>query len=182
MTRFACCLVLMMLAVPAQACDGEIFQAFRQLAGKWQVFRDGALAGRLEMRPVAGGCAMLEDWRTAEGVHATALHWAGPAEDATETDTVEDVLAAPETGDAAPAMILHQVYVDSTGWSIRADGSIEDGKLVYEGHVTEDGQELVLRATLHGLGSDEIVHVGETSGDAGETWQQGFTLTYRRLP
>jgi len=182
MIRLACGVILLMLAVPAHACEGEMFEAFRQLAGKWQVFRDGKPAGQLEMRPVAGGCALLEDWRTTEGVRATALHWTGPADDASETDTVEDVLATPENGEAMPATILHQVYIDSTGWSIRADGSIEDGKLVYEGRVVEDGQELVLRATLHGLGSDEIVHVGETSLDAGETWQEGFTLTYRRLP
>lgn len=153
-----------------------------QLAGNWNVFRGGERAGRLRMHPVAGGCAMLEDWQTVEGVKAVALHWSGPADTETPAAIIEDMTddAAPGDGDEAVETLLHQVYVDSNGWSIRADGRISEGVLVYEGRIMEDGQELVLRATLRGLGSDEIVHVGEVSTDEGETWQDSFRLVYRR--
>lgn len=173
-------LALLAAAMPANACESEMFQAFREIAGSWQVFRDGRLAGDLEMRPVADGCAMLEDWQTVEGVKAVALHWPGPAETETPEAAVEEATGLSAEESDAPETVLHQVYVDSNGWSIRADGSISEGVLVYEGTVMEDGQELVLRATLRGIGSDEIVHVGEMSTDAGETWQDSFTLVYRR--
>lgn len=183
--KFLCAMTIgTLLAAPVSAaCNNPMFEAFRQLAGNWQVFRGGELAGELTMRPVAGGCAMLEEWQTVEGVTAVALHWPETAlvSGAVVADEIPagEILQAP-ADDEVPETVLQQVYVDSNGWSIRADGSISEGVLVYEGEIIEDGQELVLRATLRGLGSDEIVHVGEVSTDAGETWQDSFTLIYRR--
>ncbi|HEX7046050.1 MAG TPA: hypothetical protein VF275_00565 [Gammaproteobacteria bacterium] len=179
--KFLCALTISTVfaaPVSAAACSNPMFEAFRQLAGNWQVFRDGELAGKLAMRSVAGGCAMLEEWQTIEGVKAVALHW---PETVTEGSmTVDGETLEMPASDVTPETVLQQVYVDSNGWSIRADGSISEGVLVYEGNIMEDGQELVLRATLRGLGSDEIVHVGEVSTDAGETWQDSFTLIYKR--
>lgn len=177
---------MLLLALPfsaAAGCDGEMFQAMKQFAGTWQVYRKGELAGEWKMRAVAGGCAMLEEWRTVEGVTAVGLHWpARTMEENAPGKAVEENFPQEAAGETeTPEPLLHQVYVDSNGWFIRADGSISEGVLVYEGKVMEGGEELVLRATLRGLGSDEIVHVGELSADAGETWQDSFTLIYRRV-
>ena len=77
--------------------------------------------------------------------------------------------------------VLKQVYIDSTGWFIRAEGKLaRENVIVYEGETTRDEKVLRLRATMHGLGTDEIVHINDISEDDGATWRRASTFKYRR--
>lgn len=150
----------------AQACEGEAFTALKQLAGDWEIARDGAPFGELHMRSTAGGCALIEAWIGADGTTATAMHWPEPVtKDDGETEHV-----------------LKQVYVDSTGWFIHAQARLaRENVLVYEGETVRDEKALRLRATLHGLGTDAIVHINDVSEDDGATWRRTSTFKYRRI-
>ena len=164
----ALALLLAALApLPLHACESEAFEKLRHLVGRWEVYRDERLIGKLVVQPAAGNCALLEQWRASDGTEAIAMHWTEPGE--------------PEEDEAAaPARVLRQVYVDASGWVVKAKAYVENGALVYEGPATIEGKDVVLRATLHGLGENEIVHIGDVSKDDGMTWQRISTMKYRR--
>ena len=150
---------------PVHACTGEAFEMLRELVGRWEVYRNERMTGQLIVQPAAAGCALLEQWRAVDGGKAVAMHWTEPGE---------------AEGDEPVPRILKQVYVDDTGWLIKASAHVENGALVYEGPATIEGTDVVLRATLHGLGGNEIVHIGDVSKDGGATWQRMSTMQYRR--
>lgn len=151
--------------MPAAACEGEAFDLLKRLAGDWTVTRDDAAFGELRMRATAGGCALIEEWIAADGTRATAMHW--PEQIAND--------------DGEMTTVLKQIYVDSTGWLIHAEGKLaRDNVLVYEGETVRDERTLRLRATLHGLGTDAIVHINDVSEDDGATWRRASTFKYRR--
>lgn len=154
--------MLALLPMPATACGNAAFNRLALLVGEWQVFRDDASAGEFALRRGAGDCALVEQWKTVDGKSAIGLHWVEPD---------------PQNADEA-ATILRQVYVDSTGWFIHADGAIAGNALVYTGNAMEDDEPVLLRVTLHGLGTNRIVHIGDVSRDGGETWNHVSTLIY----
>ena len=163
-------LFLGLLFVPqAQACDNTAFELLSTLTGEWQVTRKGESLGKMSISEAAGGCALVEQWSAADGTRATALHWS-------ETPAPED------DEEVEPKPILKQVYVDSTGWVMQADGEVKDDVLVWSGETVLEGEDVRLRNTVHGLGTDTIVHIGDISKDDGETWQRISSLRYKRLP
>lgn len=157
---------LFALSAPALACENAAFAALKLLAGDWEVARDGAPYGELHLRATAGGCALVEEWTAADGTAAAAMHW--------PERIVNDA--------GEPTDALRQVYIDSTGWLIHAEGRlVRDNILVYEGETVRDEKTLRLRATLHGLGSDAIVHINDVSEDGGATWHRASVFNYRRV-
>lgn len=158
-----CVSLVATLPLPALACEGDAFEALAELVGRWDVFRDGVRVGEFQLSESAGGCALIEQ-STLEGRSAAGLHWLEPAED----------------GEEEAMMVLRQVYVESTGWFIHAEGKLVDNTLVYVGSAEQDGEPVMLRATLQGIGSEEITHVSDISTDGGESWTYVSTLTYRR--
>lgn len=161
--RAVCVSLVASLPLPVLACEGDAFEALTKLVGHWDVFRDGVRVGEFRLSEAAGGCALIEQ-STLEGRSAAGLHWLEPAED----------------GEEDGATVLRQVYVESNGWFIHAEGEIIDNALVYVGEAKWDGEPVTLRATLQGIGSDEITHISDASTDDGESWNYVSTLTYRR--
>lgn len=159
-------------ATAAGECRNAALLFVAQLAGTWQVSRDGQIVGELSMQPAAGGCALIEYWQGADGTQANALHW---------SEAPSEAAAAGNADDDARREPLRQVYVDSTGWAVKAEGRIENGVLVYQGETERNGGKVLLRAVMHGLGTDRIVHIGEVSTDGGASWQRVSTLRYERL-
>lgn len=157
-------MLLVMFPLVADACDNATFAKLKRLAGDWQVTRNGHTAGVLQFREGSGGCAIIEEWTAADGTRATALHWPDPVVD-----------------EETPAGV-HQVYVDNNGWVMQASGHLEKNVLIYSGETTIAGEDVMLRATLHGIGSDSIVHIGDVSKDGGVTWERISTLHYYRKP
>lgn len=161
-------LISVAFAAPAAGaeCAGAAFSTLQQMTGTWHVTKKGEPLGTLTVRNSAGGCAVIEEWQAVNGSRAAALHWAEkPADDLqTESSTA----------------VLHQIYIDDTGWVMRADGRIDADTLIYEGEATLNGEDVILRATFHGLGSDTLVHAGDISKDNGASWQRMSTLHYRR--
>ncbi|HEX7030209.1 MAG TPA: hypothetical protein VF254_06405 [Gammaproteobacteria bacterium] len=162
---------LLLVIPPASfaACGSPAFDLLENLAGRWEVSRNGQVIGRLTVQREAGECALLEKWEATDGVEAVAMHWTEPAAD-----------DKPDDGEP-PARVLKQVYVEDSGWVIEAEAYVENGALVYEGPATVEGEDVVLRAVLHGLGTDRIVHVGDVSLDGGDTWRRIDSMVYRRI-
>ena len=155
------------LAASTADCDNEAFALLEHLAGEWRVSRDERTIGELDVQATAGGCALVENWIAADGTRASTLHWSEQRDN---------------DADEEPVFVLRQVYVDSTGWVMKAEGHVENGVLIYQGDTEIKGEAVSLRATMHGLGSDEIVHISDLSKDGGANWQRVSTMRYQRIP
>lgn len=165
--RLATGLLLTMMSAPLFACGNAAFELLGQLAGRWEVLRNDETIGRLHFQREAGECVLLEKWMASDGSSAVAMHWTEPAPD--------------DAGDEPPGRVLRQLYVDNTGWMVKAAGHLENGALVYEGPAVVNGEDVVVRAVLHGLGTDQVVHIADISKDGGDNWQRIGSMTYRRV-
>lgn len=160
--------LLLALPLPLAACENAAFEKLQNLAGRWLVHRDGEVIGKAHVQREAGDCVLLEKWQSADGTDAVTMHWTEPGE-------------TTEEGEAKKTRVLRQTFVDNSGWVMHADATVENDAIVYEGETTIEGKDVVLRATLHGLGSDEIVQIGDVSKDGGKTWQRMDSMTWRRI-
>lgn len=109
---------------------------------------------------------MLEIWTASDGTQASGLYWAEAVEPEEEGDPVQ--------------IVLHQVYVESSGWRMRAEGHFEGDVPIITGPTQMQGTDVLLRATLHGIGSNHVVHITDFSTGDGGSWQRLATLHYYR--
>ncbi len=88
-------------------CDGASHRQFDFWIGKWNVYGpDGNKVGENAIEPIAGGCALLENW-TAKGFSGKSLN----------------------IFDASDQQ-WHQTWVDSSGSRLDIAGTGGDGKMV----------------------------------------------------
>lgn len=141
----------------SEACAGEEHRRFDFWVGSWEVHADGDLAGRNEIRTVAGGCGLEETWSGAGGSHGTSLNYYDPADGR-----------------------WHQLWVGSGGVILRLSGGMEDGRMVLGGMRTAEGERLRDRITWSPLEGGEVRQLWEVSRDDGDTWKAVFDGRYRR--
>lgn len=149
---------------PATAGDPEEGRCaapeYRQLdfwVGDWQVHRpDGELAGRNEISPVAGGCALLESWQGVGGGRGTSLTYFDP-----------------ETGGWRQTWVGLGVVLDlQGGW----DG---ERMLLQGGARPGPDGPLADRISWAPRDDGEVLQLWEVSPDGGSTWERVFAGTYR---
>lgn len=145
--------------IPAisEACAGEEHRQFDFWEGSWEVHADGELAGRNEIRAVAGGCGLEEAWSGTGGNRGTSLNYYDPTDGR-----------------------WHQVWVGSDGVILRLSGGLEDGRMVLAGERTSDGERIRDRITWRPLAEGQVRQLWEVSRDGGETWTAAFDGRYRR--
>lgn len=125
--------------------------------GRWTV-RDstGKEVGRSEITRVADGCAILERWEGAEGVHGTSLN-------------VYD-------GDSGR---WRQLWAGGGGLVLRLAGGLDGEAMVLSGsHVTSGGATLLDRIRWAPMEGGGVRQTWEVSKDDGETWRLGFDGRY----
>lgn len=146
-------------ATPAssEACTGEAYRQFDFWEGSWEVHAGGELAGRNEIRTVAGGCGLEETWRSAGGGRGTSLNYYDPADGR-----------------------WHQLWVGSGGMILRLSGGWEEGRMVLSGERTTEGERIRDRISWSPLEGGEVRQRWEVSRDEGETWETVFDGRYRR--
>lgn len=167
MNRTAIALTLWMLmpvvhadAQVAPRCMAAEYRAFDFWLGDWTVrTADGAVAGRNEIRAIAGGCGLLEHWHGVRGSEGMSVNAFDP------------VLGR-----------WTQRWVGA-GAVLWLEGGVVDGAMVLIGTVprpTPQQGALLDRITWIPLEDGRVRQFWEVSPDGGATWQPYFDGYYSR--
>lgn len=141
----------------AAACSGEEHRQFDFWRGSWDVYADGDLVGRNEIRRVAGGCGLEESWSGTGDSRGTSLNYYDPTDGR-----------------------WHQLWVGSGGLVLRLTGGLEDGSMVLSGERTAEGETLRDRITWTPAPDGGVRQLWEVSRDGGQSWSVAFDGRYRR--
>jgi hypothetical protein len=147
---------------PPGTCDVPEARQFDFWIGDWEVREPGgALAGTNLVERVYGGCALRENWASADGKqHGTSLNHYDPA-----------------------ARRWHQTWVDDTGGFLLLDGTFTDGTMTLEGNrPSPDGTVVRHRIAWSRVGDDpdRVRQLWEASRDGGKSWKVVFDGLYGR--
>jgi len=150
--------------VASHPCEAD--PAYHKLdfwVGTWDVFdnRDGTLNGADIVEKIVGGCAIVENWREADGSgEGKSLFYY-----------------------QKPKQQWKQVWVTDAG-PIKEKQLVEelkDGSVRFQGETPHpDGTSHLDRTTLTPLSSGRVHQVIEISRDAGKSWKTVFDAEYRR--
>ena len=131
--------------------------------GTWDVYdnHDGALNSTDVVEKIVGGCALVENWREADGSgEGKSLFYYQPAKKQWKQVWVTD---------AGP--IKEKQLIDE----------LKDGGVRFQGEILHlDGKSHLDRTTLTPLPGGRVHQVIEISRDAGKTWETVFDAEYRR--
>ena len=140
-------------------CSASSYRQFDFWLGDWDVLdAAGKQAGKNHVVSVFDGCALQENWESAQGGRGTSL-------------TVYD----------AVTRRWHQTFVDDRGGLLQLDGGLEDGKMVLVGarpSVKEKGTRVVHRISWTPLPGEKVRQLWEASKNEGRTWATVFDGTY----
>ncbi|MBK9658218.1 MAG: hypothetical protein IPO66_23585 [Rhodanobacteraceae bacterium] len=145
---------------PPPACTSEAHRQFDFWLGDWEV--DGGTdgktpVGKSSITRVAKGCAIHENWRSANGGDGHSLNALDPA-----------------TGQ------WNQFWVGADGVILRLAGGIEDGAMVLGGTLDlANGKPQLQRVTWTPMADGRVSQRWETSDDDGKHWTTSFLGFYR---
>lgn len=132
--------------------------------GSWDVLIEDELQGRNEIRKILDGCAVTEDWTSAEGRRGFSLFYYVPAAGTWKQIWVTD--RALGQGGVKEKSLVER----------RPDGGVR-----FQGESwLPDGRRYLDRTTLLPLDTDEVRQWVEISTDGGESWQTVFDARYVR--
>ena len=160
-------LTAMLLAPPgarAQAPSSCTAPEHRQVdfwIGDWSVaLPDGTPAGSNRIERVAGGCALLENWRGAKGSTGTSINFWSPQD-----------------------RKWHQTWAGAGGTFLFLEGGFRDSVMTLDG-ATRDSSGSVTREriTWKRLPDGSVRQHWQQSRDDGATWSDAFVGIYRRKP
>ncbi len=144
-----------------ERCAGPEHRAFDFWVGSWEVRNpEGEVVGRNEIRRIAGGCGLLEEWRGEGGGTGTSVN----AYD-------------PDRGRWTQRWI-------GTGATLWLEGGVEDGpegkRMVLAGTETRSTPRgnVLDRITWTPLSDGRVRQDWEISSDGGETWNDAFVGLY----
>ncbi|MEZ5498118.1 MAG: hypothetical protein R3E77_01675 [Steroidobacteraceae bacterium] len=146
------------------SCSDAGYSALDGWLGEWRAtdVASGTDAGRATISRDLGGCVILERWNGlgADGkpYDGFGIHRFEPA----SGHWIQNWF-----GDQADAMV--------------AEGSEQNGGVVYERQFERDGVVIVIRQHIEPLADGRFSNRGERSTDGGTTWQTTFNLVYDRL-
>ena len=146
-------------AVPP-ACRAGEYRQFDFWVGDWEV-RDpqGRVVGHNRIAPVIAGCALREEWTSADGKNVgTSLNAYN------QTD-----------------QRWHQSWVDNAGTRLDLVGGLRAGAMVLEQRQTGASARDVERITWTPLPAGRVRQHWQSSKDGGRTWTTAFDGTYVRL-
>jgi hypothetical protein len=149
------------LGQATQPCSTPLHRQFDFWLGEWEVRdKDGKPQGENRISLVHGGCALLEEWRSARGSTGSSLN-------------LYD----------ASRKRWHQTWVDSSGGLLMLDGRFADGAMTLEGDAPDPkAREGVSRQRIRwtALPDGRVRQLWEGSSDGGQAWQVVFDGYYVR--
>lgn len=137
------------------------FHQFDFWIGEWEVHAGDKLAGHSTIAPIAGGCGISENWRSASGT--------GDGVSYNAWDPVD--------------RHWRQFWISSQGYVLRLQGGLRDGSMVMEGEMPNpqsghmDRQRITWTPNVDG----SIRQHWEASVDGGKTWTSSFDGLCRRV-
>ena len=144
-----------------RACSRVEHRQFDFWIGDWDVARpDGRPAGTNRIRPIHGGCALLEEWSGTGGSTGTSLN----------------------AYDAASGH-WHQTWIGNDGVLLQLVGGMKEGAMELSGVTTgANGTKTLQRIRWTPLGGTpaSVRQRWESSTDGGQTWTVVFDGMYRR--
>lgn len=159
------CLAAVLLPMTARACDAPPHRQFDFWLGDWIVVAPpgapnaGQTLGHNRIERSAGGCALSEHWRGAQGLEGRSLNgW-----------------------DAAHG-VWRQFWIGGDGVLLRLEGGLREGAMVLQGELPgPGGAPQQQRITWTPAADGTLTQRWETSDDGGATWTVAFLGLYRRL-
>lgn len=146
-------------ASPPPACAAAEHRQFDFWIGDWEVFRpDGQKVGENRIELVAGGCALLENWRGRGGFSGKSLN----------------IYARDDKR-------WHQTWVDSSGSLLVLAGGLVDQRMVMSAQAPAPGGATLQQRIAWTPNEDGSVRqLWESSSDSGKTWSVRFDGRYVR--
>lgn len=148
-------------APPAPACDSAVHGQFDFWLGEWDVDggQDGKTpVGKSTITKVANGCALHENWRSAQGGNGQSLN-----------------AYANNSG------LWNQFWIGADGVILRLAGGLQGGAMVMQGSLPmPEGKTQLQRITWTPLPDGRVSQRWDTSDDGGASWQISFLGFYRK--
>ena len=164
-------LLLLFLALPAAArgqqgagCETDsTYSALDFWLGEWDVFVGDQQVGTNRITRIMKGCAVVEEWRDAEGGEGRSLFYVEPG-----THRWKQVWVTDDAGHVGGTKEKHLI------------ARLPDGGTRFQGELPlPDGRLILDRTTLTPIRPGEVRQLIETSRDGGTTWRAGFDARYR---
>ena len=153
--------LLSQVMVEARPCENlPIYRQFDFWVGDWDVFTPaGEKAGTNNIQKAAGGCMLLENWTSANGIYSgKSINFY----DASKKKWV-------------------QVWADSSGEVIPTEGEFRNGAMRLAGELIDrHGKKSLYRGTWTPLDDGRVRQFLEESKDGGKSWSVWFDGTYTR--
>ena len=161
-------LVLVQAAAPgasgsAESCTAAEHRQFDFWIGDWEVQSSGgSVLGHNRITAILSGCALQEEWTSANGKVRGISHNAFDPADRR----------------------WHQAWVDTSPSRLDLVGGLVDGRMIMEQRSRDsEGKIVAQRITWTPLPDGRVRQLWETSTDGGGTWKAGFDGYYtRRVP
>jgi hypothetical protein len=158
----------LVLAAPAAAraqqgpggnppCAAPEYRQFDFWVGAWEVRNPaGDVVGENRIRPILGGCALLEEWSGSSGSAGKSVNMY----------------------DASTGR-WHQTWVGGRGMLLLLDGGLDGDAMVLRGsRSAPDGGEVVDEIRWEPLEGGDVRQLWRTSRDGGKSWQTAFDGRY----
>ncbi|HET9951617.1 MAG TPA: tetratricopeptide repeat protein [Candidatus Eisenbacteria bacterium] len=125
--------------------------------GSWDVrTAQGDLAGTNDIKIGAGGCVLVENWKSAQGGSGQSLNFYD-----------------------ADAKLWRQIWVDAGAQVTRFEGTFTEGQMRFKGErVMNGGSRVPVKMTFTPLPDGRVRQLGESSSDGGKTWAVEYDLYY----
>ena len=139
------------------ACIGQEFRQFDFWLGKWNVRKpDGTVIGASEITRESEGCAVRENWSSANGKHGMSINYLDPA-----------------------TQRWHQDWIGADGTILHLEGRLSGAAMVMSDEARASSP--ANRISWTPISPRELKQEWSTSSDGGKTWQVGFVGIYERL-
>ncbi|MDH3214843.1 MAG: DUF1579 domain-containing protein [Candidatus Krumholzibacteria bacterium] len=139
-------------------CSAPEHRQFDFWLGEWDVTANGKHAGNNKITAILGGCAVMEEWHSANGGYAgKSFNRYDPQRKQWE-----------------------QIWVDNQGGILRLAGEYRDAKMTLEGGSTLEGETVVDRITWYNNEDGTVRQVWQKSKDGGKSWGDVFDGLYVR--
>ena len=150
-------------AASSQPCSAPEHRQFDFWIGEWEVRSgEGKLLGFNRITSVLSGCALQEEWTSADArVRGISLNGFDPRDGR-----------------------WHQAWIDTAPSRLDLAGNLVNGRMVLEQRSPgKDGRNVVQRVTWTPLEDGRIRQLWETSSNEGQSWKTVFDGYYsQRAP